>query len=149
MKSASAALVVLALTVSAAPVLAHHTISAIYDTNTVVTLKGVVTEVDWKNPHVMIHLDVKSDDGTTASWIVETRAINVLNRYGLDQGFVKTGEAVSMDVLLAKDGSRKAALETIMLSSGTAYLSMAPRSTSGSPEQPAEAPSRVADSTFA
>jgi hypothetical protein len=125
MKTPSAALVALTLTVSAVPLLAHHTISAIYDTNKVVTLKGVVTQVDWQNPHVVLHLDAKNDDGTTVSWNVETRATYILKRCGLGQDFVKAGEAVSMDVVVAKDGTRRAALETITLPSGTSYLSMA------------------------
>jgi hypothetical protein len=124
MKTPSVALAALALTVSAVPLLAHHTISAIYDTSKVVTLKGVVTEVDWQNPHVMLHLDVKNDDGTTISWNVETRAIYILKRCGLDQDFITAGETVTMDVVVAKDGTRKAALETVALPGGTAYLSM-------------------------
>jgi hypothetical protein len=106
------------------PLLAHHTISAVYDTNRVVTLKGVVTEVDWQNPHVILHLDVKNNDGTTGSWNVETWHLQGMRRRGLNQDFVKAGDSVDMTVFVAKDGTRKAELESITLPTGTAYLSM-------------------------
>jgi Family of unknown function (DUF6152) len=126
MKTPSAALIIFSLTVSVAPISAHHTITAIYDTNKVVTLKGVVTEVNWQNPHVILHLDVKNGDGATTSWAIETRATNIVKRCGLNQDFVKAGETVSTDVLVAKDGARKAWLETITLpGGGTTRLSAA------------------------
>jgi hypothetical protein len=126
MKAPSTALVALAVAVLAAPLSAHHTISAIYDTNTVVTLKGVVTEVDWQNPHVILHLDVKNDDGSLVNWAVETWHLQGMRRHGLTQDFVKAGDAVDMTVFTAKDGTRKAELESITLPTGTAHLSMVP-----------------------
>jgi hypothetical protein len=116
------------LTVLVMPVLAHHTISAVYDTNKVVTLNGVVTEVDWQNPHVILHLDAKNDDGTLVSWDVETWHLQGMRRRGLNQDFVKVGEAVSMNVFVARDGARKAALDSIELPSGTLYISLLPSS---------------------
>ncbi len=112
--------------ISGIPLLAHHTISAVYDVDTLVTLKGVVTEVDWQNPHVVIHLDVKQDDGGVVSWNVETQAIYILKRKGLDRDFIKTGDAASMNVFVARDGAQKAALESMTLPSGTLYVSMLP-----------------------
>src|SRR5262245_18721353 len=115
MKTSSAALVAVALTVSAPALLAHHTIS-----------KGVVTEVDWQNPHVILHLDVKNDDGALVSWDVETWHLQGMRWRGLNQVFVKAGDTVDMTVFVAKDGTRKAELESIALPTGTAYLSMVP-----------------------
>ncbi len=80
MKTGIGAIVGLAVTISGIPLLAHHTISAVYDVDKLVTLKGVVTEVDWQNPHVVIHLDVKNDDGGVVSWNVETQAIYILKK---------------------------------------------------------------------
>jgi hypothetical protein len=127
MKHSSAALVALALIISAEPLSAHHTISAVYDTNKVVTLKGVVAELDWQNPHVILHLDVKNADGTTARWDVETWHLQGMRRLGLNQDFVKAGDPVEMTVFIAKDGTQKAELESITLPTGTAYLSMVKR----------------------
>ena len=127
MKHSSAALAALALIISAAPLSGHHTISAVYDTNKVVTLKGVVTEVDWQNPHVILHLDVKNADGNTARWNVETWHLQGMRRLGLNQDFVKAGDPVEMTVFIAKDGTQKAELESITLPTGTAYPSMVKR----------------------
>jgi hypothetical protein len=126
MKTGIGAIVGLAVTMSGVPLLAHHTISAVYDVDKLVTLKGVVTEVDWRNPHVVIHLDVKNGDGSVVSWNVETRAIYILKRQGLDRDFIKTGDAASMNVFIARDGAQKAALESMTLPSGTLYVSMLP-----------------------
>jgi hypothetical protein len=125
MKTGIGAIVILAV-ISGIPLLAHHTIGAVYDVDTLVTLKGVVTEVDWQNPHVVIHLDVKHDDGGVVSWNVETQAIYILKRKGLDRDFIKTGDAASMNVFVARDGAQKAVLESMTLPSGTLYVSMLP-----------------------
>jgi hypothetical protein len=108
------------------PLLAHHTISWYYDTTTLVTMRGVVTEVEWKQPHVRLHLDVKNEQGESVGWTVETRGPLLLTRAGLDRDFVKVGETVSVDVFVSKDGTHAAALETITLPTKTIRLSMLP-----------------------
>jgi hypothetical protein len=126
MRTKIGAIAVFAVSIWATPLFAHHTISAVYDVDTLVTLKGVVTEVDWRNPHVVFHLDVRNDDGSVESWAVETQAVYILKRKGLPQDFARAGDAVSMDVFLAKDGSRKAAMQSITSPAGTATVSMLP-----------------------
>jgi hypothetical protein len=114
-----------AATMWAMPLLAHHTISWYYDVDKLVTLKGVVTEIDWVNPHILFHLEVTKDDGTIVSWTVETRAAYIMKRRGFAQDFAKAGETVSMAVFIAKDGGPKAAMQSITLSTGaTATASM-------------------------
>jgi hypothetical protein len=109
------------------PISAHHTVAAVYDAAKTVTLSGVVTQVDWQFPHIIFHMDVKNADGSTTTWDVETVNPQGMRRHGLTEDFVKAGDTVSMDVLLAKDGTRHAALETITTPTGTTYLSMVPR----------------------
>ena len=124
----SGAVVALALTVSATtPISAHHTVAAVYDATKTVTFTGVVTQVDWQFPHIIFHMDVKSADGSTISWDVETVNPQGMRSHGLTEDFVKAGDSLSMEVLLAKDGTRHAALEMITTSTGTTYLSMVPR----------------------
>jgi hypothetical protein len=120
------AIVGLALTMSVMPLFAHHSIGAIYDIDRLVTLKGIVTQVEWQNPHVILHLDVKNDDGSIVSWNVETLAARGFMSRGLDRGFIRTGDTVSMSVLVAKVGAQRAAAETITLPTGTVYVSMLP-----------------------
>jgi len=99
--------------------LAHHTIGAVYDTMHRITLSGVIADVEWKQPHVMIHLNVKNDDGTSIVWDVETQGAFNLKQKGLSQDFAKPGESVTMTVCVAKDGSRKGWLHAMVSSAGT------------------------------
>jgi hypothetical protein len=105
----SAALVIVAV----AAVSAHHTASYIYDIDKLVLLKGVVTEVEWKNPHVLLHLDAQENHGVTVRWLLEARAAYIMRRMGLEQDFVKTGSTVDASVCAAKDGSHKAGLQSV------------------------------------
>ena len=66
---ALAAVVALA---SALPLVAHHAVSAEFDSSKVVTLKGVVSKVDWVNPHIFIYLDVKDESGKVITWRLQS-----------------------------------------------------------------------------
>src|SRR5687768_16443953 len=67
---------------AAAPLLAHHSLSAEFDLNKRITFKGVVKEVDWRNPHIYTHVEVKNPDGTTVVYKVEGGPPNALFRQG-------------------------------------------------------------------
>src|SRR4051812_43785625 len=118
-----ASAIVAVFAVSAISVSAHHTISTIYDVTQRVTLKGTIAEIEWKQPHVMIHLDVTTNEGPVVRWDVETQAPNVLRRHGILQGFATPGETVGVTVCLAKDGGAKGWLSAIMLPTGITNLS--------------------------
>ena len=80
-----------------------------------------------QNPHVVLRIDAKNDDGSIVNWSVETLAARGLMRQGLDRDFVKAGDAISIDVFVAKNGAQRAAAQTITLpTGGTAYVSMLP-----------------------
>src|SRR5713101_3302803 len=72
----------LALVGTAVPLSAHHAFAAAFDANKPVNLKGTITKVEWVNPHVWIHVDVKNPDGTVESWAIEGGTPNVLFRRG-------------------------------------------------------------------
>ena len=72
-----------AISLAGAPVLAHHSFSAEFDSNKPVELKGVVAKVEWINPHTWIHIDVKKPDGTMERWMIEGGTPNTLLRRGL------------------------------------------------------------------
>jgi hypothetical protein len=94
---------------TAAPaVRAHHAFAAEFDAKKPVKLQGVVSKVEWINPHTWIHIDVKKTDGTTETWAIEGGTPNTLLRRGFSRDSLKIGTAINVDGYQAKDGTRKA-----------------------------------------
>ena len=78
-----AVIVALAL-LSTPPVSAHHSLNAEFDQDKTVTVKGVMTSIEWINPHIYIYFDVTDKDGKTSQYAVETYPPNHMrSRYGL------------------------------------------------------------------
>jgi hypothetical protein len=112
-----------ALVFLGAPVLAHHSLEDMYDVNRTVTLVGVVSRVEWVNPHARLHVDVRGATGSITTWSVELGAPNTMIRYGLGPAVLKQGDEVSVDVWIAKDSSLSASGQALRLPDGrTAYL---------------------------
>ena len=106
---ALAVLVAAVLATSAIPVLAHHSFAAEFDSSKPVTLTGVVTKVEWMNPHTYFYVDVKDPQtGKVANWAFEMGSPNGLTRQGWTRNTLKVGMIVSLDGTRAKDGSNKA-----------------------------------------
>jgi Family of unknown function (DUF6152) len=121
--------VALGLLASGVPVFAHHSFAAEFDGNKKVTLNGVVTKVDWVNPHAYLYVDVKGDDGAVINWAIETGAPNVLYRQGWRKDDLKVGDTVTLDAFLAKDGSHTAAARDVKLPDGRRVFAGTPSST--------------------
>jgi hypothetical protein len=102
----------------AAPAAAHHSFSAIFDSAKPVTLTGTVSKIEWMNPHTWIYLDVKKPDGGVEAWAFEMGSPNRLMRYGWNQGSLPTGATVTIVGSQARDGSMKAAVDTVTLADG-------------------------------
>ena len=77
------------------PVLAHHGRSN-YDVTSTATVKGIVTEFEWVNPHALIHLDVTGENGNVEKWIAETNSPNTLSRQGWSKNTVKVGDEITL-----------------------------------------------------
>ena len=77
-----AAWLALAGGVLTAPLLAHHSFGAEYDANKPITLTGVVTKIEWTNPHSYFYVDVKDEDGQVANWKFEGYPPGPLYRIG-------------------------------------------------------------------
>ena len=87
---------------AAAPVLAHHSISAEFDMNRPVTFTGTVTKIEWTNPHIYTHVEVKEADGRVVVYRVEGGPPNALYRQGWRKDTIKVGESVTVSGLRAK-----------------------------------------------
>lgn len=97
---------------------AHHTASYLYDVQKPIQITGVVTSIDWKNPHVIVHVDVKEQDGAVKNWTLEARAVYIMRRMGFAEDFLKAGETATLTVCMAKDGSPAAGLEAVTYPDG-------------------------------
>ena len=94
--------------VATATLLAHHSVPGQFDVAKPMTLKGVISKVDWINPHIYVRLDVKDADGTTVSWSLATLPTAMMRRAGLTRESLqgKPGEEVTISAVPARDGSK-------------------------------------------
>ena len=99
----------------AAPLLAHHSFAAEYDSKKPVTLKGIVTKVDWMNPHVYFYLDVKEENGDLTNWALEMGPPQLLQKAGWSKSMLKIGDEVIVEGTLAKDGNKQANARSVTL----------------------------------
>ena len=108
------ALAILALAV--APLSAHHSWPVSY--GKLVTVKGTVAEFAWQNPHPMITLEVRTDDGKTEKWLIGGPAINRMEANGWSRTTVKVGDQLTGTGYQFADGQKIIRLERVMLPDG-------------------------------
>jgi hypothetical protein len=107
-RKACFAFAAIGLMVAARPLTAHHAFSAEFDAKRPVKLRGVVTKMEWINPHSWIHVDVKDASGKVTEWMVEGGAPNALLRRGFTKKSLPIGTEVFIEGYQAKDGSNRA-----------------------------------------
>jgi hypothetical protein len=110
---------------SVTPLAAHHSFSAEYDSKKQVTLKGIVTKVEWLNPHVYFYLDVKDDSGNITNWALEMGPPNGLEHSGWTRNTMKVGDEVVVEGTLAKDGTKQANARSVTMASNGKKLGAA------------------------
>jgi hypothetical protein len=93
---------------AATAIQAHHSFAAQYDSNKPVTMNGVVTKVEWTNPHVYIYVDVTDQSQKVSNWAFEMGPPHMLQKAGWKRNNLKIGEEVQVDGWLARDGSNSA-----------------------------------------
>lgn len=108
-----------ALLLPAIPLFAHHSFGAAYDVNKLVTVTGVVTKIEWTNPHSYFYIDVKDDQGKVASWKFEGYPPGVLYRAGWKRNVtIKPGDTVKVFGWQARDGTRWGQSREVTLADG-------------------------------
>lgn len=112
------------LTAAAFPVQAHHPVQAKFDPQSNTTLTGIVTNVDWKNPHVHVFMNV-NDGGEVLNWAVELESPLTLKASGWSEESLQPGDRIRVDGLLARNGSRQLWGDAVMsLDTGRAVYTL-------------------------
>jgi len=106
----------------ALPAVAHHSFDAEYDGNKTIVLMGVVTKVEWMNPHARFYVDVKENDGSVTNWNLELGSPASLIRRGWTRKSLKVGDQITVKASLAKDGSKMANARSVTLADGTSVF---------------------------
>jgi len=109
---------ILGLILWAAPASAHHSFAAEFDGARRLRFQGVVTRVEWTNPHTFFFIDVKEDSGHVVNWAFETAGPNLLARLGWKRDSLRVGDRVTVVAYPAWDGARIASARSVVLADG-------------------------------
>jgi len=107
-----------ALFAAALPLAAHHSFAAEYDDTKPIKVTGVVTKVEWQNPHIWFYVDVKDADGKVTNWAFSGGAPGQLMRRGVTRDVIQPGMTVVVQGMLAKDGSHNAFGSSVTFADG-------------------------------
>jgi hypothetical protein len=104
-----------------APMAAHHSFSAEYDAAATVTLTGVVSKLEWSNPHVHMYVDVMDGNGKITTWNMEGSPPHALALNGFTQNIVNVGDSITITGHRARDNSARASRCEITTAGGKKY----------------------------
>ena len=110
---ASIGLICLAL-----PAAAHHSFAAEFDGGRQTSFQGVVTRVEWTNPHTFFFVDIRDDGGRVVNWAFETAGPNLLARLGWKRDSLRVGDRVTVVAYPAWDGAKIASARSVVLADG-------------------------------
>jgi len=135
MKTIIYAAAVVAVMLAATPARAHHSFAAEFDITKPVELEGILTKMEWVNPHGWIYIDVKGPDGQIQHWSIEAGGPTQLLRRGLRKEDFPAGIEVKVKGYRSRDGSFTANGQSVTLKDGRNFF-MGSGQTPGAPGQP-------------
>lgn len=109
----------IAFLLASLPLLAHHSFAAQYDAQQMMTLTGTIKTVEWTNPHVYVHLEVKDAEGKVSTWALEGYPPNTLKRTGFEKKILVVGDTITVTAYKARDGSNTGAGREVTFKDGT------------------------------
>ena len=115
----------------AVPVLAHHSFAVEYDVAKPVSGTGVISKVEWTNPHMRVYVDVTDERGTVTTWNLELGSPNSVVRRGWKPADLKAGQKIAFKAYGGRTVLTRAAADTLTLSDGRSFTGAA-----GSPDAP-------------
>jgi hypothetical protein len=121
------------------PLLAHHEILAKFDDKKPMTLRGTVTKLDWANPHVHIFMNVQNGNNVS-NWAVELESPVDLGRGGWTRDAVKPGDSLTVQGIVARNGSRQVWANSVVLAAGNKKVfdnAVTPKPAANAPNGPA------------
>ena len=102
----AAILMAVVVVIAAGKALAHHSVAGEFAIDKTVLLNGVVSDVEWANPHIYLHLDVKDAVGRVSTWRLESVPVSMMRKAGLSKALLLAdGQAASVVAYLARDGT--------------------------------------------
>ena len=116
-------IILLAVVSTTAGIAAHHGRGSTYDMQKRVTLKGVVSRVDWRNPHVVIYMDVKDASGKVVTWGFENAGVSQLAQAGYHRNTLKLGQEITAIVNPAANGVPMSIVVKVILADGSEIMS--------------------------
>ena len=125
---------------AAAAAYAHHSFAAEFDSNKPIKMAGVVTRLEWTNPHVYLFIDVNAKGGAVTNWGFEMGPPHMLQKAGWKKNSLSIGETVEIEGWLARDGSNHASARKVTRKSTGEVLGAAPsggQALTGRPTAPA------------
>ena len=120
-RAAGIAVIVAGLALGGAGAAGAHHSHAMFDTSREVAITGTVTGVSYRNPHVFLYIDAKSDNGGVVSWAIEMSNITNMQRRGIHQSTFKVGDVVTVKVNPLKDGRFGGNYTSVTTASGKTY----------------------------
>ncbi len=102
----------------AASLYAHHPFAAEYDWTKPVTLTGTVSKMEWTNPHAMLYMEAKDQNGQMKTWTLEMGSLNALTRAGWNRNTLKMGDQITVEAWMSKSKNDRANVKSVKLADG-------------------------------